>query len=147
MLNTIILCSYLLWLIYSLVEGIREGYYWHYTLKMKQVGIHTWFTIQRGVMLGTLALGFWFFQSSIPATIILVASCILAFSFIHNGAMYTTRNYLDRKSKFPVYPAMWFAQSTTSTAFWTKHQTPLIRTIQFIFSIILIAKLLNYGNI
>lgn len=146
MSNTIILCSYLLWLVYSTIEGIREGYYWHYTLKMKQVGMHTWFTIQRSLFLSTLVLGFLVFQVSILNTVLMAVSCILAFSFFHNGALYTTRNLLDSKSRFPVYPHRWLDQSTTSTAFWTKYQTPLIRTTLFIISLILITKLLNDGN-
>lgn len=48
-----------------------------------------------------------------------------AFPFFHDGLYYTGREKLSPG----VYPKKWFAQSTTSTALWTKYFTPVLRTL------------------
>tara|TARA_R110000868_G_scaffold203969_8_gene451963 strand:- start:3026 stop:3466 length:441 start_codon:yes stop_codon:yes gene_type:complete len=143
-MNLIIL---ILFIIYSAFEGWREAIYWHvkggsrYYDWFPKVEEHVIFTIQRAIVIimGSILLFFtgmtWYWC---------VASIIgyaLTFSFIHNGAMYLTRNNLDNT----VYPKRWMAQSTSSVAKTTKFMTPTSRTIQFVFGILInIGVLLGY---
>ena len=64
----------------------------------------------------------------------------LAFSFLHNGMYYWSRNALDER----IYTKKWFDQSSTSTAKSTNFFTPQIRTIFFIISLIALA-IINYA--
>lgn len=108
-LTTLVLMN-LLWIVYSLTEGIREGFYWHYENKSKRVcdfDVNPMFHLQRilvlvltgGFMVHTLG---WY-------SLLSLGSIILMFSFFHNGSYYYTRNKLDKD----VYTKGWKDESRT----------------------------------
>ncbi len=121
-----------IWCLYSITEGIRDGlFYHHYNLRSKRLfNEHIIFTIQRTIMCFILS-----YLSDF--NILLFLSLLLNFSFFHNGSYYTMRNILNKKTYNydNLYKKKWFAQSTTSSSFWTKYMTPINRTILFIISI------------
>ena len=130
----ILLITNILWILYSILEGFREGFYWHYknTSKSKDnFEIHPFFASQRGIILILIGvilyfnIGWW--------SILNVLGMALIFSFFHNGSYYYTRNKLDEK----IYPLKWMDQSTTSTAKMTKIMTFRNRTIFMVFGVIL----------
>jgi hypothetical protein len=125
--RVIILVLFLGWLLYCNFEGIREAYYWYVfgeandsvrnNVKSKAGNIHKLFTYQRSVVASMLCLAFYFlvYDDSLlylTNTFIFGVVLILTFSFIHNGAYYSTRNNLDKN----VYPKRFKDTSTTSTA-------------------------------
>jgi hypothetical protein len=122
----------LLFTLYVLLEGFREGYYWYF--KSKSGGdnktfifgadIHSLFAVQRGII---FCLFLFIYQD-----LVIILSFLLMFSFLHNGMYYTTRSLIAKHNneKDP-YPLRFFAQSKTSTALTTKIFTPIIRTILF----------------
>lgn len=100
----------LLWISYSLTEGVREGFYWHYENKSKRVcdfDVNPMFHLQRFLVL-ILSGGFmvhalgWY-------SLLSLGSIILMFGFFHNGSYYYTRNKLDKE----VYPKRWKDESKT----------------------------------
>ncbi len=108
-LTTIVLMN-LLWIAYSLTEGIREGFYWHYENKSKRVcdfDVNPMFHIQRvlvliltgGFMVHTLG---WY-------SLLSLASIMMMFGFFHNGSYYYTRNKLDKE----IYQKGWKDESKT----------------------------------
>lgn len=108
-LTTLVLMN-LLWVAYSLTEGIREGFYWHYENKSKRVcdfDVNPMFHLQRilvliltgGFMVHTLG---WY-------SLLSLLSITLMFSFFHNGSYYYTRNKLDKE----VYTKRWKDESRT----------------------------------
>lgn len=107
--------AFFIWIMYCILEGIREGYYWNLYPTYK-FNIHSIFFIQRGLVLGLLV------SLNIP---MLIAGA-LVFSFLHNGSYYTTRHHLNKAN----YPKTWWDQSTTSTSWMTKFNSPISRTIQ-----------------
>jgi len=137
----------LIWGLYTLIEGYREGYYWHYKMhtldnsdNIKR-NLHVTFTLQRTLVLVLLFVVFSSFIN-IYATFWVSLANLLIFTFIHNGMMYTTRNSMS-KVMFPtdetkwLYPKGWFDQSVTSTAKATKYMTPVSRTIQFCLGLVI----------
>ena len=127
----IIIVSFLIWCIYSVIDGIRDGiFYFSYNHNIKRLfNEHIVFVIQRLIVSLTLCL--------LSQNMWLLISFILSFSFIHNGSYYTIRHILNKKIYYydNTYKKGWFDQSTTSTSFWTKYMTPLNRTILFLLSI------------
>ncbi len=124
----------LVWVIYSMLEGLREGFFWHFKANTKkdcQFELHPIFALQRGIVLSLIGLllfnsiGFY----SIPS----VLSMMLIFSFFHNGTYYVTRNKLDNS----IYKLGWADQSTTSTAKMTKIMNYRNRTIFMIAGVLL----------
>ena len=121
------------WILYSMLEGLREGFYWHFKSHSKKdcdFEIHPIFSLQRGVVLtliGILLYTFIGWQS-----IISVLSMMLIFSLFHNGTYYCTRHKLDES----LYPKGWSDQSTTSTAKMTKIMTYRNRTIFMILGVL-----------
>jgi hypothetical protein len=102
-----------LFLVYSLIEGVREAYYYHYKWKVVTYNVHdehAMFTAQRAIavvsisMMGYPIMGWW--------CLIVIASMALCFPFVHDGAYYDTRNKLDES----VYRKGFFADSKTTTA-------------------------------
>ena len=76
--------------LYFLIEGLREAWYFHYRNQCKQrpvKGEHIFFTIQRLVFTGTLC----WWQQSIPLLFVFA----LMFPFFHDGAYYYARNLID----------------------------------------------------
>lgn len=121
------------WILYSILEGLREGFYWHFKSNSRRdcdFEIHPIFSLQRGIVLtliGILLYTFIGWQS-----IISVLSMMLMFSFFHNGTYYCTRHKLDKS----LYPKGWSDQSTTSTAKMTKIMTYRNRTIFMILGVL-----------
>lgn len=120
-----IISIFILWCLYSIMEGYREAQYYDSLWKgyskiyIEPVNLHTAYTLQRILVLGIICFtDFNWWLISLP----------LVFSFLHDGSYYFTRNKLNRS----IYKKGWFAQSTTSTAWSTKFLTPVIRTIMFI---------------
>lgn len=106
MLTTLILTN-LIWIGYSLTEGIREGFYWHYENNSKRVcdfDINPIFNLQR-VLVMIITAGFmvhtlgWF-------SLLSLVCMFLIFNFFHNGTYYYTRNRLDGS-----YPKKWKDES------------------------------------
>ena len=116
---------FLVWVLYSIMEGIRDGLFYHYkNHNIKRLfNEHIIFTIQRGIVSIFLIL--------LSKNLLLIIPFILGFSFIHNGSYYTMRNILNKE----IYKRKWFDQSTTSTSFWTKYMNPYVRIILFIISV------------
>lgn len=124
----------LTWILYSMLEGMREGFYWHFksnTTKDCQLEIHPIFSLQRGIVL--ILIVCILFASIGWYSIISVLSMMLIFSFFHNGTYYTTRNKLDKR----IYLLGWRDQSDTSTARMTKIMTYRNRTILMILGIVI----------
>lgn len=127
-----IISIFILWCLYAMFEGWREGILFHKTEFDKPAGkiLHINFTIQRAFILGIILIGnFEWWVASLP----------LVFVFLHDGQFknfnlykyYTTRNKYNRQ----IYTNKWFSQSSTSTAWSTKFLTPAVRTIMFIAGI------------
>lgn len=94
----------ILWIIFSIFEGIREGYYFNsIPASPKRYNIHTLFTAQRLTVLAFIII-----QDPIAALV-----CVCMFPFIHDGFYYDTRNKLNPN----IYTkGFWDAPSKTSTA-------------------------------
>lgn len=87
----------LLWILYSLTEGAREGFYWYYENKSKRIcdfNVNPMFHLQRVLVL-ILTGGFMVHTLGWYSLLTLI-SMILMFSFFHNGCYYYTRNKLDK---------------------------------------------------
>lgn len=112
-LASILICN-LIWILYSLFEGTKEGFYWHYENQSKRVcdfDINPVFHTQRIIV---LSLCSYFMYTFIGLFSILFAiSFILEFSFFHNGTYYYTRNKLGGK----VYEKGWRDESKTFPPF------------------------------
>lgn len=139
MISTLILfpICYILWIVYFLIEGYREAYYFNalslqFVIQDKQKkDLHGIFTYQRLIIFGLINL------VCIGLTwklLLLSAALVLIQPLIHNGMYYKTRNYLNYK----LYPKTWLDMSTTSTAKSTKFETPTLRLVYAGISIILI---------
>ncbi|PCI28126.1 hypothetical protein COB55_04420 [Candidatus Wolfebacteria bacterium] len=128
----IIWVSFLVWCVFSIVEGIRDGiFYFHYNHKFPRTfNEHIIFIIERSLMAGVLiyVTNWWF-----------IIPMVLSFSFIHNGVYYTTRNHLDNN----LYEKKFWDQSETSTSIFTDIMTPLVRTVLFLLSLVSLL-IINY---
>lgn len=110
MIFSTLLIMNILWIFYSLTEGVREGFYWHYENKSKRVcdfDVNPMFHLQRALVL-TISSGFlvptlgWY-------SLFCLLSMVMIFAFFHNGSYYYTRNKLDEK----VYTKGWKDESKT----------------------------------
>jgi|APSaa5957512535_1039671.scaffolds.fasta_scaffold79359_2 hypothetical protein len=138
----IVLITNILWILYSMLEGFREGFYWYFkgiSKSKNDFEIHPVFASQRGIILILIGvmLSFTIGWFSILNTV----GMALVFSFFHNGSYYVTRNRIDSK----VYPLKWKSQSTTSTAKLTKIMTYRNRTIFMIIGLIIQVAYLLFG--
>jgi len=139
-----LLITFLLWIGYSILEGFREGYYWHYKSRGEdgnRYEIHPVFSAQRGLVLAVMFMLVFITTHKLFGLILMTSllkagfftfSLMLIFSFIHNGVYYTTRNVLNKK----IYKLKWKDHSKTSTAKWTKFLTFRNRTIMFALGLI-----------
>lgn len=122
----------LIWSLYSILEGIREGFYWENVMKSNEeplFNIHSLFTTQRLLVLLPLL---W-----LEPNVYNYVSYFLVFSFLHNGSYYTTRGWISvRKGEKDPYPKRFFDQSNTSTALTTIFFTPFVRTILFLIAVL-----------
>lgn len=108
----------LIWVGYSLTEGIREGFYWHYENISKKVcdfDVNPVFNLQRALVL--LISGGFMVQILGWYSLLSLLSMVLMFSFFHNGTYYYTRNKLSGK----IYEKGWKDESRTFPPF-----TPLM---------------------
>lgn len=131
MLPEIALLSW--YLVWALLEGIREAYYYHEATKSSDTinkNLHPDFTLQR--------LAVFIILFCCHLNILIIASLILMFSFIHDGFYYLKRNILNPA----IYPKHFFDHSTTSTAFFEFSFT--WRLILFIIGILLFITALIY---
>ena len=122
---------FLIWCLYSIVEGIRDSLFYHfYNHNIKRLfNEHIVFVIQRSIVSLILCL--------LSQNIWILIPFILSFSFFHNGSYYTSRYYLNKKTYGYdyLYTKKWFSQSTTSTSKFTKYMTPVVRAMLFLLSI------------
>lgn len=92
----------LIWLVYSMSEGIREGYFDHIEdLRRRkcQTDINGLFKFQRIIVLLSLGgVSFWIF-GLIPSIFITIG-LFLMFSFLHNGVYNCTRCKLDNTENY-----------------------------------------------
>lgn len=97
-------------IVYFLIEGVREAYYYHKYSKSTapRENLHPLFFIQRAEVFGIALL----LEPTLSFGLILL-SFIFMFSFIHDGAYYSTREYLNPG----VYPDKFLSNSKTSNAF------------------------------
>lgn len=111
---SIIVIINLIWILYSVTEGSREGFYWHYENQSKRVcdfDINPVFHLQRLIVLSIITALIWpFFSIYSP---LLTFGLILEFSYFHNGTYYYTRNKLGGK----VYEKGWKDESKTFPPF------------------------------
>jgi hypothetical protein len=132
MILSTLLITNIIWILYSLTEGVREGFYWHYENKSKRVcdfNINPIFHLQRSLVLlltgGLLVhtLG-WF-------SLLSLVCMIMMFSFFHNGTYYYTRNKLQPGT----YPKGWSDESKSFPPFHTSLYTYKKRTISLILGL------------
>jgi hypothetical protein len=124
----------IIWVIYSMLEGFREGFYWNYranSIIEDDFEIHPIFSAQRGIVL--ILIGLLLFKLISWISIVNVIGMMLIFSFFHNGTYYCTRNRLDNN----IYKLRWKDQSTTSTAKMTKIMTYRNRLIFMIVGVLI----------
>lgn len=141
------------WLIFAFFEGLTEARLWHHKYKVFKDRVvntfdsHKAFAIQRGVVLIIMSiLPYLHFddRSFFISGLFFLANALI-FSFVHNGVMYSHRNYLSKQtSGKEIYPKKWFDQSTTSSAVLTKVMTPVSRTVQFVVGMVLHAIIILY---
>jgi len=109
-----LLLTNILWITYSLTEGVREGFYWHYENKSKRVcefNVNRIFNLQRLLVL-LLSGGFLTYTLG-THSLLCILGMILMFSFFHNGTYYYTRNKLNSS----LYPKKWTDESDTFPTF------------------------------
>lgn len=127
------------WIVFSLLEGFREAYYWlfketsNYTKPVKD--LHKYFATQR-IIVGLIFSLFcapkfdlsfiWFLNYSIY-----LISLGLVFVFLHDGQYYATRNDLDNTA----YTKRWMDYSKESSALTERFLTPINRSIMLILGI------------
>ena len=115
------------WMTYAFLEGFRESLYWHLKVRGKSMfkanEHHVW-SLQRAVVLFGITAVSGNYYHMIPMA--------LSFPFMHDGAYYWGRNLIDSS----IYKKRWLDQSTTSTAFWTKYNPPLVRCISMAAAIV-----------
>lgn len=129
MITTLLIVN-AVWVMYAMLEGFREGFYWFFKMNSRRKSdfeIHPAFMIQRGIVIFLIALVVLSYVS-IWQMLIIMLSISMIFSYFHNGSYYLTRHKLDSKT----YPMGWKSQSSTSTAKLTKFMTYRNRTILMI---------------
>lgn len=136
----------IIWFIFTLFEGITEAKLWHYkysggltnTMMEDDLDVHPIFMTQRGAIILLMSFIGYLIANENPwwVFILFFLGSSLTFSFLHNGVIYTYRNYLSKLVyDEEIYPKKWFDQSTTSNAVLTKFMTPVSRTIQFVIGL------------
>ena len=129
-----LLLTNLIWIAYSMIDGFREGFYWHYRNNSRRTcefEINRIFSLQRSLVILLIA-GFlvytlgWF---SLISTI----SMIMLFSYFHNGTYYLTRNKLDDK----MYPMRWKDESRTLPVFYSGLMKYNKRTVLMVLGLLI----------
>lgn len=98
----------LLWIVYSILEGMREGNYYDATMRSERSykNIHWIYFLQRGIFLFVIGVTM--------ETAIFPLSLAFIFPYIHDGSYYAQRNDIDVR----FYPKRFKSDSSTSTAFF-----------------------------
>lgn len=90
----------LIWILYSMTEGVREGYFAHFdNLRRRKCGwdINKLFKFQRLIVLISLtSIAFWIFGAI--SVLYISVGLFFMFSFLHNGSYHCTRNKLDSEN-------------------------------------------------
>lgn len=103
------------WIVMSLGEGRRDGFFYHYrnsSIQMKGENIHWIYFLVRGIVLALISTILYLTNPSI-SSMLFVAGLVLIFSIIHNGMYYETRKTLSNGN---LYPKGWKSSSTSSEA-------------------------------
>jgi len=129
------LVVYIMGILFGCLQGLKEGILYHLKDPDKSVNFneHLVFTAERLVVFTIMYL--------LVGPVVTIAS-LLAFPFMHDGAYYATRNYLNPN----IYENGWLDQSTTSTAWTTKVFTPWTRTLLQVISLLIILFYTIYQN-
>lgn len=139
-------CVMFLWWLWSVKEGHREGFYWHfkstYGVKTKIREHFTW-TVQRAVVL-LFCSAFIIILTGINAKASTVVMVALAcqFSFFHNGKMYVVRNILN----YRIYQKRFFAEpilDDNENATW--EFSTMTRSVLFAIGVIMFIYALAWG--
>ena len=133
MILTTLILTNLIWILYSLLEGVREGFYWHYENMSKKecdFNINPVFNIQRTMVIIMMAgvlvhITGWF-------SLLSILCMILMFSFFHNGVYYYTRNKLSDVR----YQKGWRDESKTFPSYFTLLLKYNRRMSAFIFGLV-----------
>lgn len=116
---SILILINLVWTFYSVTEGSREGFYWHYENLSKRVcdfDVNKIYNIQRFVVWNLFMILLYFILGGVS---LFISLCLfLQFSYFHNGTYYYTRNKLGGR----VYDKGWKDESKTFPPF-----TPLMK--------------------
>lgn len=125
------------YVLYCIIEGTREGGYWHIKNTTKYIDIkfpldeHMLWAMQR-VLVGMLTLPFAYQVLGLTWDLALYAAASLSiFPFMHDGPMYHYRHILNDR----LYPKKWLDQSITSTANATEYFPPVVRVVLLIAAI------------
>jgi len=103
---------YILWIIYASLEGIREGYYFHYKTKVAtRINEHIMFTIQRAI--AWIPFSLIVLSTNQKITYLNPIFLIFLFMLPHNGFYYLTRDKLDNS-----YPNGFLSNSSDSSTSW-----------------------------
>ncbi len=133
----------LIWIAYSLTEGVREGFYWHYENQSKRVcefNVNPMFNIQRSLIL--ILLGGFLFYTFGYYSLLITLCMILVFSFFHNGTYYYTRNKLNER----LYTKRWTDESKTFPPYsplLTYNKRTLLMSIGILAQVFIYLFLLN----
>lgn len=108
------LVLFCVWIGFSILEGLRDGNFYHANLtsiNSVKHNLHWIFVCTRTIVFGLIG---WICLEhfSIFSSIIFIVSLALIFSFVHNGIYYVTRNRLNKN----MYPKGFLANSNSSTA-------------------------------
>ena len=120
----------ILWILFAILEGYSEGAYWHFKngknkYKKTKGKEHSIWTVQRAIVV--------FFATYLVGNLYYAIIFALVFPFWHDGIYYLTRRALSFENS--TYRKGFWDFSTTSTAYLTKFNTPLFRTLYFIYGI------------
>ncbi len=129
-----LLMANLVWIIYSLTEGMREGFYWHYENSSKRVcdfNLNPVFHLQRSIVLMVIS-GFLVHITGYYSLFSTVCM-IMMFSFFHNGTYYYTREKLSEGC----YQKGWKDESKTLPPHLTFLMSYKKRTTAFILGVVL----------
>lgn len=129
-----LLLANLIWITYSMMDGFREGFYWHYRNNSRRTcefEINRVFSLQRSLVILLIA-GF-LVHTLGWISLISTISMVMLFSYFHNGTYYLTRNKLDDK----MYPMKWKDESKTLPVFYSGLMKYSKRTILMLIGLLI----------
>lgn len=107
----------IVWIIFCLSEGVREGFYTHYENNSRKVcnfDLGPIFNIQRIIFL--FAISSYLIHVIGLLSIFSIISKSLMFSYFHNGTYYYSRNKLNER----IYTKGWFDSDKVQRIYTTK---------------------------